>query len=151
MSLSHDEGSRHRLNSRRGTAFPVSSDDQGTLAMVAGLLAIPLFVVVIAMHSWRSRHVAPESSTPGDTVFLVNINKASWPEIAALPGIGAIRAQQIVEWRETNGPFSGPDDLERISGIGEATLQLIDPHIQWNAGSSSTPLSRSGRAAGRRP
>lgn len=53
----------------------------------------------------------------------VNLNTASVQELAAkLNGIGEKKAQAIVAYRETNGPFSNPDQLLQVGGIGQATL-----------------------------
>ena len=44
-----------------------------------------------------------------------------------LPGIGEKRAADIIADREANGPFRLPEDLTRVSGIGEGILEgLID-------------------------
>lgn len=40
-----------------------------------------------------------------------------------LAGIGASKAQAIVEYRETHGAFSSVDDLLEVNGIGAATLE----------------------------
>ena len=54
----------------------------------------------------------------------VNINTASADLLAsALKGIGIKRAQAIVEYRETNGPFTEAGQLQEIKGIGEAIIE----------------------------
>lgn len=50
---------------------------------------------------------------------LVNINTASPEELQALSGVGEATARAIVEDRTNNGPFASPEDLMRVSGIGE--------------------------------
>ncbi len=59
----------------------------------------------------------------------VNINTATAEQLQALPGIGAKRAQDIVADRAANGPFRIPEDLMRVSGIGEGTLSEILEYI----------------------
>ncbi len=59
----------------------------------------------------------------------VNINTATAEQLQALPGIGQVRAQEIVSNRETNGPFRIPEDIMRVSGIGEGTLNEILEYI----------------------
>ena len=59
----------------------------------------------------------------------ININTAGLEELQTLPGIGEKRAQAIVDDRETNGPFRIPEDLTRVSGIGEGILANIIDRI----------------------
>lgn len=53
----------------------------------------------------------------------VNINTADAETLAQLPGIGSTRAQAIADDREANGSFASIDDLGRVSGIGDATVE----------------------------
>lgn len=55
----------------------------------------------------------------------VNVNTAGLEELMALPGIGKVRAQAILDDRAQNGPFRYPEDLARVKGIGEGTLNGI--------------------------
>ena len=58
---------------------------------------------------------------------LININTADEDQLQTLPGIGPVKAEAIIAWREEHGPFSCPEDLIMVSGIGEATLaKLLD-------------------------
>lgn len=52
----------------------------------------------------------------------ININAASAAQLQSLPGIGAAKAQAIVDDRNANGPFASCQDLTRVSGIGQATV-----------------------------
>ncbi len=55
----------------------------------------------------------------------VNINTASRAELETLPGIGAVKAASIVSYRERHGPFQRIEDLVKVSGIGEKTVENI--------------------------
>ena len=55
----------------------------------------------------------------------VNINTATVSELDELPGIGPAIAQSIVDDREENGAFSSPEDLMRVSGIGEKKYEKL--------------------------
>jgi competence protein ComEA len=55
----------------------------------------------------------------------VDINSATWQEIALIPGVGQKRAQAIVAYREKNGPFRSAEDLTRVSGVGRETAADI--------------------------
>ena len=52
----------------------------------------------------------------------LNINTATASELEALPGVGEVIAQRIVDYRTANGPFGSVDELIDVSGIGESTL-----------------------------
>lgn len=60
---------------------------------------------------------------------LVNINVATVEELDALPGVGPSTAQAIIEDREANGAFSTPEDLMRVSGIGEKKFEKLKASI----------------------
>ena len=59
----------------------------------------------------------------------ININIADAAELQQLPGIGEVKARRILEDRRENGRFSSPDDLTRVKGIGEKTLEKIRNQI----------------------
>lgn len=60
---------------------------------------------------------------------LVNINTATQAELELLPRIGPATAQAIIAYREQNGPFRSVDDLQKVPGIGPATLAELKPLI----------------------
>jgi competence protein ComEA len=61
----------------------------------------------------------------GAAAGLVNVNTASATELEALPGIGEVIAQRIVDHRTANGPFTSVDQLLDVSGIGDVILEQI--------------------------
>jgi competence protein ComEA len=53
----------------------------------------------------------------------INVNTADAQSLAtALRGIGQSKAEAIVAYREANGPFKSADDLLKIKGIGQKTV-----------------------------
>jgi competence protein ComEA len=50
----------------------------------------------------------------------VNLNTAGAADLDALPGIGPVLAQRIVEHRTRHGPFRTVDQLDDVPGIGPA-------------------------------
>jgi competence protein ComEA len=54
----------------------------------------------------------------------VNVNTADAKKIASeLSGIGAVRAEAIVIYRKENGKFKSIDELVKVRGIGEKTIE----------------------------
>ena len=60
---------------------------------------------------------------------LVNINTATAEELETVTGIGPVLAQRIIDWRTANGPFTSPEDLLQVSGIGQTTLDGLRDRI----------------------
>ena len=60
---------------------------------------------------------------------LININTASVRELQKIDGIGRVRAEAIVSYREEHGSFRTVDELINISGIGAATLEKLRPQV----------------------
>ncbi len=55
----------------------------------------------------------------------VNVNTADAETISeSLQGVGLSKARAIVEYRQKHGPFSAPDELSLVKGIGERTVEL---------------------------
>jgi competence protein ComEA len=54
----------------------------------------------------------------------VNVNTASAEELSQLGNIGPAKAAAIVAYREENGPFRSVQDLTKVTGIGERTVEM---------------------------
>lgn len=65
---------------------------------------------------------------PGSGVQ-VNLNSADQAALEELPGVGPVTAAAIIQWRTEHGRFSTTDELLEVSGIGEATLDKLLPHV----------------------
>ncbi|MFI3173196.1 MAG: ComEA family DNA-binding protein [Eubacteriales bacterium] len=59
----------------------------------------------------------------------VNINSASKEELMTLTGIGESKAESIIEYRESQGEFSSPEDIQNITGIKEGVYNNIKDEI----------------------
>ena len=59
----------------------------------------------------------------------ININTASQKELTSLPGIGDTKAAAILADRTENGFYEAPEDLKRVSGIGDATFEKLKDRI----------------------
>lgn len=59
----------------------------------------------------------------------VNINKAGAEGLMTLPGIGRSKAESIIKYRETNGPFEAVEDIMKIEGIKAGVFEKIKDNI----------------------
>ena len=59
----------------------------------------------------------------------ININTASADELVQMKGIGQKKAENIIAFRETNGPFLLPEDLVKVPGIGPKTFEANKDRI----------------------
>jgi len=75
---------------------------------------------------------AQPSSGSSDTGAKVNINTADQAALESLPGIGPVMAQRIIAYRQANGPFGKIEDIQTVSGIGQATFEKIRELITTN-------------------
>ena len=59
----------------------------------------------------------------------ININNATQSELESLPGIGEIKALQIITYREENGFFESIDQIQKVPGIGIKIFEKIQALI----------------------
>lgn len=59
----------------------------------------------------------------------VNINTADKDLLTQLPGIGPVTADIIIQYRKDNGNFSSIDELTKVKGIGNKTLEKLKPYL----------------------
>ena len=65
---------------------------------------------------------SPTEETKGIT-FPIDINLADKKELMALPGIGDVLAQRILDYREEAGPFTSVEGLMNVEGIGKKRME----------------------------
>lgn len=64
-----------------------------------------------------------------NTSSKVSINNATLEQLQTLPGIGASKAQDIINYRTEHGQFQSIEDLKNISGIGDSIFAKIKDYI----------------------
>ncbi|MBQ5716771.1 MAG: helix-hairpin-helix domain-containing protein, partial [Clostridia bacterium] len=60
---------------------------------------------------------------------LININLATIETLKQLKGIGDVKAQAIIDYRNENGRFKNINEILNVKGIGEKTFEKIKDHI----------------------
>jgi competence ComEA-like helix-hairpin-helix protein len=117
-----------------GTAGP----ERHELYARTQVVAVALLVAVLSAGLFliNHRNAAAVSIVPGDAAryaFHLDVNKASWQELALLPGLGPKKAQAIVARREAFGGFRSADDLAQVPGIGRKTAADIAQYATFGS------------------
>ena len=98
---------------------------------VFALLAIGIFI----SRQTGGNQIKVEKPGPVETTAAwltdgkININVADIQVLQLLPGIGAVLAQRIIDYREINGDFTDISELMNVQGIGEAVFNSIAQRI----------------------
>lgn len=86
-----------------------------SLVVVLALVGVPA--------AMAAEKVSPVEAAEAQ-VQVISINEADAQTLAdTLVGIGIVKAEAIVAYREANGPFTSVNQLTDVKGIGEATLK----------------------------
>jgi competence protein ComEA len=59
----------------------------------------------------------------------VNLNSATLADLDALPGVGPVLAQRILDYRTENGPFTTIDQLQEVPGVGPKKFESLKSHV----------------------
>jgi competence protein ComEA len=73
-----------------------------------------------------------------ESSFPIDINTADITELMAVPGIGQVYDQRILDYRTVNGPFQNISELLNIAGIGQKRLEAILPYITIGGNNEDT-------------
>lgn len=103
--------------------------DQATIACFLCVGLIGLICWTVRVGGGPGEAIELDRAIERRASFQIDMNHAEWAEWAALPGVGEGIARRVIESRENEGPFAGPDDLMRVKGIGPKTLERIRPYL----------------------
>ncbi|GMV42808.1 MAG: hypothetical protein AMXMBFR64_45240 [Myxococcales bacterium] len=59
----------------------------------------------------------------------LDVNASTAQDLETIPGVGERTARAIVEYRQAHGAFRTLDDLARVRGIGEGTIDKLRPYL----------------------
>lgn len=99
--------------------------DRWFLTVLAVVILVLLGIQFARLAGWGLRPLEVVRPEDRKYEFQIDVNTASWVEWMQLEGIGETTARKIVADREANGPFKSVDDVQRVKGIGPATLEKM--------------------------
>jgi comEA protein len=74
----------------------------------------------------KALSTVPEAAGTGDKI---DLNHSGLYDIEALPGIGPVMAQRIIDYRDSLGGYKSVDDLKKVKGIGPAKFALLKDKV----------------------
>lgn len=105
---------------------PRSSHRLRRRVRAAASIAFAVALGALAAHAAMRAPGTDAEPVPPDPI---DVNAACPDELALLPRVGPSLAGAIVSDRDARGPFRSVDDLDRVRGIGPATLDGLRPHV----------------------
>jgi competence protein ComEA len=122
---------------QKAGAKVMRTDTQGTLTLTTDGVSLtltperggsPVTVRARGASAGTTTTTTTTSTTP--TSGLINVNTASAEQLAALPGLGEKTAAAVVAYRAAHGKFKSVADLDRVEGVGPATLAKLEGLIE---------------------
>ena len=99
--------------------------------MALALAAV--FVVWVAAIVARQRSVGDDIEVirGGDSPasYRIDLNRAPVQELTLLPGIGRVRGDRIVKWREEHGRFESLDQVRKAAGLSAKGAERLRPLV----------------------
>ena len=72
------------------------------------------------------------ASAAAHSVQKININTATLEQLDAIPGLGAKKAQAVLDYIAENGRIADQSQLTQIKGIGDKLAAKIGPYLSYN-------------------
>ena len=102
--------------------------------LLLAVAVVLLFLLLLPFRPYVGRGIAPAGLPPLVTApaqtrpkaeNLLDLNTATEEQLQALPGIGPVRANSIVNYRSCNGPFQSVEELTAVDGIDLGVLEPL--------------------------
>lgn len=100
-----------------------------------------LFVGWLVSPSYGPDSAGGRKALPASPQFSIDINAATRQELESLPSVGPSMAGAILASRQEAGPFASIQELDRVPGIGPATIELLASLVRVEARNAAPPLN----------
>lgn len=134
---------RYSIRETFSRMFSFTDRERGALILVIAALTLSLFILMFSRttpsdtsYDYSASDAAFErlsSVKPAlshdDSVRTRFLNTMSAKELMEISGIGPALSSRIIDYRQESGPFTEPEDLLEVSGIGEKRFETVIKHI----------------------
>ena len=94
------------------------------------MIRLALVALLLGLGAAGCDEPGPRKAPPTEIQGPLDLNTATTKQLEALPGIGEHLARSIIASRNARGGrFQSVDELLKIDGIGEKTLEKIRPYV----------------------
>ncbi len=70
-----------------------------------------------------------ENDTSGSINYPLNLNSCTAEELMSISGIGEVKANHIIEYREYLGGYTSVEQIKNIKGIGDGVYEKVSPYL----------------------
>jgi len=113
---------------------------EGEEELPAWLREIDQEAEVETQPSWSAIETEVEYERPPEfTPAKLDINSASLIQLERIPGVGFILAQNIINYRETEGPFESLSELERVPGFSMDLMHELEEYLSVEIVTAAPP------------
>lgn len=119
---------RHRPYSNMNDLLKVPGIGEKRLSRIKDMIDLP--DVQVPDGQGRSLTIQPDvrADVIGSNILL-DINKVTIEELSAIPGIGPVLAQAIIDYREKNDGFNSLEELMHVPRIGQKTYEKLKGYL----------------------
>ena len=107
----------------------LNSQEKKVLVFIAAAALVGIGLKFYQKHIGSTPKISDLNTATYNQASKININTAAEEDLIKIPGIGPELASRIIEYRQTQGPFSDIEDLKKVKGIGEKKFEAIKEFI----------------------
>jgi competence ComEA-like helix-hairpin-helix protein len=107
-------------------------DDQrsvmGTVRVRSMAVVVMVMIVCMVVIDFSKSRQSLDSQWMAED-YVIDLNLATEAELNLLPGVGPKLAGDILRYRQNQGPFTKPEELQKIPGIKRGRFEAMKKHI----------------------